>query len=162
MTIEPAATSVSPAHLDLAYVDANVIVRYLTDDPPDMAKQALVLFAVAQRGGVRLLVTTVTLAEVVWTLASFYQFDRGRIAEKLTALVTATGLEMEDRDEATLALSLYAEKNVNFADALLAARSLLVGPTEIYSFDRHFDRLTGIRRRTPGGDSLRSNHENCR
>jgi predicted nucleic-acid-binding protein len=133
-----------------AYVDANVIIRHLTRDAPDMADQALALFASAERREIRLIVTIVTLAEVVWTLASFYKLERHDIAERLLLFVTADGIELQSQDEATLALSMYHDRNVNFEDALLAARSLLVGPPVVYSFDCHFDRIPGIQRRIPG------------
>lgn len=47
------------------------------------------------------------------------------------------------------ALVLFEEKNVDFADALLCARMLDETEPEIYSFDRHFDRVEGIRRVEP-------------
>jgi predicted nucleic acid-binding protein len=145
------ASSTSALHQpERAYVDANVIIRHLTRDVPDMADQALSLFASAERQEVRLIVTTVTLAEVVWTLASFYKLVRHNIAERLLLFVTADGVEMESQDEAILALSIYRDRNVSFEDALLAARALLFGPVTIYSFDRHFDRIPGIQRRIPG------------
>jgi predicted nucleic-acid-binding protein len=115
-----------------------------------MAEQALALFAAVERNEIRLIVTDVTLAEVVWTLSSFYKLDRHNIAERLLFFVTADGIELESQDRATLALSIYRDRKVDFADALLAAHSLLAGPPLAYSFDRHLDRIAGLARRVPG------------
>ena len=51
------------------------------------------------------------------------------------------------------ALTLYFEKNLDFADAVLAIKALRKGPEMIYSFDRHLNRVDGLKRLEP---SLRS------
>ncbi len=81
-----------------AYVDANVILRYLTRDPPEMAEAALRTFTTAQRGKVRLLLTPITVAEVVWVLESFYGHPRAQVAQTLTEFLHADGLEVESLD----------------------------------------------------------------
>lgn len=136
--------------VDVAYLDTNVIVRYLTGEPIEMAAEAQALILAAERRSVLLRVTMVTVAETVWTLRSVYGLGRDAIAESMASFVAADGIETESQAEVMLALSLYREKNIDFADALLAARALLSGPPVIYSFDRHFDRVPGIQRRTPG------------
>jgi predicted nucleic acid-binding protein len=153
MTIESIIAEMPSSHANAAYVDSNVILRYLTREPPEMAEAAQKVFSSAERGEVRLLVSTVTLAEVVWVLSSVYDLTRSAITAQLLALVTAQGLETDDQDQMTLALSLYRDKNIDFTDALLAAHSLFAGPPVVYSFDRHFDRIPGIRRRIPGRSS---------
>jgi predicted nucleic-acid-binding protein len=146
------SVSLAPAarHQETAYLDASVILSYLLDEPSDMAESAKVCFDAAARGDVRLLTTPTTLAEVVWVLAAAYKKPRVEISTLMLAFMTAEGIDSEDRDEITLALSLYKERNIDFADALLAAHSLLSGPPVVYSFDHHFDRIPGVQRRIPG------------
>jgi predicted nucleic acid-binding protein len=62
------------------------------------------------------------------------------------------GLEVEDLDLLMEALTLYQGKNLDFADAFLAAVALRRGPQAIYSFDHHFNRVPGISRLEPGKD----------
>lgn len=133
-----------------AFVDANVILRYLTRDPPEMAEAALRTMTAAQRGKVRLLLIPITVAEVVWVLESFYGHPKSNIAATLTQFLHADGLEVDDLDLLTEALVLYHEHNLDFADALVATRARRKGPPAIYSFDRHFDRVMGLTRLTPG------------
>ena len=150
MTIDDPAPATSPTNAEAAYLDANAILCYLLDEPRDMADATRVCFEAAERGDIHLLITPTTLAEVVWVLGSVYKKTRPDIATQMLAFVTAHGIYAEDEDEITLALSLFHERNIDFADALLAARCLLTGPPVIYSFDRHFDRVPGIQRRIPG------------
>lgn len=133
-----------------AYVDANVILRYLTRDPPEMAEAALRTFTAAQRGKVRLLLAPITVAEVVWVLESFYGHPRAHVAQTLTQFLHADGLEIESLDLLIEALALYHEQNLDFADALVATVARRKGPPVVYSFDRDFDRVAGLTRLTPG------------
>ena len=67
-----------------AFIDANVILRYLTRDPPEMAEATLKTFMDAEKGKAFLLVTVSTVAEVVWVLESFYGYSKDQIVETLT------------------------------------------------------------------------------
>lgn len=127
-----------------AFIDANVILRYLTKDPPVMAEAALKIFTDAKMGKVALLITSLTIAEVVWVLESFYGHSKNQIAETLTQFLFCEGLEVEDLGLLIEALALYKEKNIDFADAFLASTALRKGPNIIYSFDQHLRRVDGI------------------
>jgi predicted nucleic acid-binding protein len=133
-----------------AFVDANLILRYFTKEPPDMAEAAFNTFSAAQDGHIRLAIIPITVAEVVWVLESFYNYPKDQIAITLTQFLHSEGLEVINLDVLIQALSLYQEKNIDFADALLAVSALSGGPNLIYSFDHHFDRIPGITRLEPG------------
>jgi predicted nucleic acid-binding protein len=135
-----------------ALIDSNVILRYLTKDPPKMAEAALRTLDDAQNGKISLLLTSLTVAEVVWVLESFYGQTKTKIAEIIGQFLFCDGLEVEDPDLIIEALSLYHEKNLDFADAFLAAIALRRGPQGIYSFDHDFNRVPGITRLEPGKD----------
>jgi predicted nucleic acid-binding protein len=135
-----------------AFVDANVVLRYLTKDPPKMAEAALRIFDDAKNGKISLLLVPLTVAEVVWVLESFYDHSKAEIAETIAQFLLCDGLEVEGLDLLMEALKLYEGKNLDFADAFLAAIALQKGPQAIYLFDRHFNRVPGISRLEPGKD----------
>jgi predicted nucleic acid-binding protein len=54
-----------------AFADTNVFLRLLTNDVPPQADAVEQLLRAAAAGDVILLVTTLTIAEIVWTLESF-------------------------------------------------------------------------------------------
>lgn len=132
-----------------AFIDANLILRYLTKDPPQMAQAALKIFTAANRGELCLIVIPITVAEVVWVLESFYGHPKAQIASIMTQFLHSEGIEVNDLDLLTEAIHLYSEKNLDFADALLAAMVLRKGPRSVCSFDHHLDRVPGITRREP-------------
>jgi predicted nucleic acid-binding protein len=133
-----------------AFIDANIILRFLTKDPPPMAEAALKIFEEAKHGKMSLLIIPITVAEVVWVLESFYDYPKEKIAETMTQFLSCEGLEVESLDLLLEALNLYYEKNLDFADALLATTALRKKIPTIYSFDQHFNRINGIERLEPG------------
>ena len=135
-----------------ALIDANVILRYLTKDPKKMAEAALRTFDDAKNGKISLLLTPLTVAEVVWVLESFYDYPKTEIAGTMSQFLFCDGLEVEGLDLLMEALTLYQGKNLDFADAFLAAIALRRGPQAIYSFDQLFNRVPGISRLEPGKD----------
>lgn len=135
--------------MDRAYVDTNILIRVLIGDAPLQADAARHLLAAAERGDVRLILTPVTLAEVVWVLSSFYRVSRAQIAASLGALIGAEGLEVDNPDIALASLMLYLEGQLDFVDAYLAAQAVYRGPPFVYSFDRDLDQVSGLRRLEP-------------
>jgi predicted nucleic acid-binding protein len=129
--------------MSLAYVDANLILRFLVGDPPEMAEQAARLFQAVEAGQVTLIVDDITVTEVVWVLQSFYKHAPVNIAAAIRDLLLHTGITTDDKDTLLYALSLYETKNVDFADALLAARMQKRRIEAVFSFDNHFDQLPG-------------------
>lgn len=101
-------------------VDANVILRFLIGDPPDMALQARSLFEAVERREVMLWNDEIVLAEVVWVLHSFYQHGPERISPVLQELLNHEGIETEDKPGLLAALALFADRDIDFADALVA------------------------------------------
>jgi len=104
------------------WVDADVLLRLLTNQPPALARKAQSLMRRAVEGELLLVIPVVVLAEVVWVLRSpYYGFKPTRIASELQDLVTADGISMEGGDDVVEALALMVDHNVDFADAYLAA-----------------------------------------
>jgi predicted nucleic acid-binding protein len=133
-----------------ACVDTNVILRFLTREPPDLARQALALFTAVQNGEVELVLEEIVLAEAVWVLRSFYKVTPAEISNTLQEFVSYSGIICEHKATILIALRLFASKNLDFTDAMIAAHMVRKGIPDIYSFDAHFDRLPGINRLIPG------------
>lgn len=130
------------------WVDANVLLRFLTGDPPELARRASGLLEEAERGGVPLRVHSVVVAETVWVLQSFYGHSKGEISGALTPLLEHPALRVEGAGTVIWALEAMASTNVDFADALLAATARSRGEG-VASFDRDFRKLD-VQWREPG------------
>jgi len=91
-------------------IDVNLILRYLTKDPPKMGEAALGIFNKARSGKISLDILPLTVAEVVWVLESFYGYPEEKIAETMTQFLFCEGLEVHELDMLIEALRLFREK----------------------------------------------------
>lgn len=108
-----------------AWIDANVIVRLVVNDPPDQAMRARRYMRRAEDGEFTLRLSPLILAEVVFVLDHVYHHGRIAIAEALGEFLDANGIEAEEADAARAALAVFAESALDFPDAYLAAIALL-------------------------------------
>lgn len=134
------APAAGEASLSAVWLDANVLLRFITRDPPEQFRRAQRLMRRAADGDVTLRLSHITLAETVWVLESFYGHERGAIGETLRALVTAAGVEVEAPDLVLDALRVMADANVAFADAYIAATARR-SAEPVATFDSDFRRL---------------------
>lgn len=132
----------------IAYVDANVLIRFLVRDSSDMVQKVSALMEAVQSGDITLRIDQITVAEIVWVLTSYYKLKAADVATQLFAFLSQDGLEVDSL--VLSALATYGAQNVDFADALLAARMQQSGLKRVFSFDKHFDRIEGIERLVPG------------
>jgi len=133
---------------DPLFVDTNVFLRLLTGDNADMQAESFQLFARAAAGDVRLWTSQLVLAELAWTLRSFYQMPGPQIARTLRGVLDLQGVSIEPRAVLHAAVDLLESRNVGFADALFAAEIQARGQSRICSYDRDFD-LPGLARIHP-------------
>jgi predicted nucleic acid-binding protein len=135
--------------MKLSYLDANILVRFITNEPPEMAERCVPLFQKLENGEIELVTNCLVIAEVIWVLESFYRYSAPEIAPQIRVLIDAPHLHIDGKDVLREALSLYELKGVGFTDALVAARMQRKGISEIYSWDKHFDRFSHITRMEP-------------
>ena len=124
-----------------AFVDTNVLIRYLVGDRPEMVETAREI--VDQTEGLAL--TDVVLAETAFVLRSFYGVAREVIVDRLTELVRRRNIRVHGlrKDTVVTALALCRPSGrVSPADAMLWAVAHEAGtrraPAEVYTFDKRF------------------------
>lgn len=126
----------------IAYVDTNILVRHLTDDPPDQARRATAILENAER----LILTDVVIAELVYVLESYYERPKKKVAEAVQSLLTLSSIAVADHDLVLRAIEVYEHTRVDFAESYLVAAAELTGVGAIASFDRALDRVASIER----------------
>jgi predicted nucleic-acid-binding protein len=133
------------------FFDTNLFLRYLTNDLPEQADAVEELLKQAAAGDIILVTNSLVMAEIIWTLESFYQLPKDDIQEKILAILNTPGLEVAEGELVLQAITWYVKQNVDFVDAYSAAWALDQEINEIYTFDRkHFSRLPGLSVRIPG------------
>lgn len=134
-----------------ALVDANIFVRLLTGDDPEKATRCLSLFARSRRGEISLTTSEAVVAEVAYVLTSpkSYRIPRDVVAAALQPLLTDPGMQIDRKKAVLSALELWGSSNLDFADCLSVARVRFDNLDGVYSYDRDFDRIAGVRRLEP-------------
>ena len=122
----------------------------MTNDVPTQADAVEQLLHRAASGQITLVTSVMVIAEIVWTLESFYKLPKPAIQEKILAILNTPGIEVEEYSRVLQAVVMYAEQNVDYIDAYNAAWLLDHDMNLMYTFDRkHFSRLAGISVRVP-------------
>lgn len=133
------------------FVDTNLFLSYLTNDVPEQADAVENILRKAKNGEVNLTTNSLVIAEIVWTLESYYELPREEIQQKILAILNTPGLEVVESSLVLQAILWYVEENVDFIDAYNGAWMLTQGIKTTYTFDHnHFSRLGGLDVRVPG------------
>ena len=124
-------------------VDTNILLRFFTGDPPEMAERARAIVADADRGKLQLEIPAIIVAETLYTLESFYEMPKADVCEKLLVFLRSRGIATREPEIVLDALERYRTLPVHFADAYLAATAA-ANKQPVYSFDKDFARFKDV------------------
>ena len=131
------------------FVDTNVFLTYLTQDDPSTYERCREMFKKALEGEIALSTSGMVIAELIWTLLSYYKVPKAEVIEKVSVILATENLFIPDKDVLADALVLYARKNIDFIDAYNTVFMKYQGLREIYSYDEDFDPIEDIERKEP-------------
>jgi predicted nucleic acid-binding protein len=131
------------------FVDTNVFLRYLTNDDPSKYERCRQMFKRALEGEITISTSGMVIAELIWTLLSYYKVPKAEVIEKVSVILGTENLFIPDKDVLVDALVFYARKNIDFIDAYNAVFMKYQGLREIYSYDEDFETIADIERKEP-------------
>lgn len=130
----------------MAFVDTNILLRWLLNDHTELSLKAERLIAKAKPNS--LVVTELIAAEIVYVLRSTGR-DRHQTGEALLLIDRTAGLTYENSDLMLSIIDLLTDKNLDFADCYLLARVLREN-TQLETFDNQLRRIhTNVVATTP-------------
>ena len=131
--------------MNKAFIDTSAILRMLVQDDDLKAKAVENLIRNAPEKGITLYVIPVTILEIVWVLEKVYKYPKKAIRELAEAIINTPQLKVESARVFLNALQDYDEKNVKFADAVMAYWGMDKGITSTYTYDeKDFKRISGL------------------
>jgi predicted nucleic acid-binding protein len=128
------------------FLDANVFIRVLTKDDPIKAAASLALFERLRAGDDEAVACEAVIAEVVYVLTSLvtYRLSHEEVRNQFKPLLELRGLRIDHKTSYLRALDLYASApHLDIEDAIIVAHMEREGWTELVSYDRDFDRVSG-------------------
>lgn len=131
------------------FIDTNIFLRYLTKDDQTKFDKCRGLFKKAVEGKITLATSNIVIAELIWTLLSYYKVSKIDVIEKVSIIVATKNLYIPDKNIIMDALVLYSRKNIDYIDVYNAVFMKYNGLEGIYSYDEDLDTVEGIKREEP-------------
>jgi predicted nucleic-acid-binding protein len=125
-------------------LDANILVRYFTQDDPVQAAIATEFIEHRLSEEEPGFTSVVAMAETVWVLDRHYGFSREQIANAIETMLVTDVLIVEDESEVFTAMIALRQGRGEFADALIGALCAKAGCSRILTFDQRALRLPGF------------------
>lgn len=133
----------------MRFLDTNIFIRFMTDDVPEKADACEEIFKKAVEKKETLFTTDMVIAEIVWVMESFYKLPKNEIQDMIEKILNTPNLICPHKDLILSALILYSEKNIDYIDAYNALILKEKGIEELYSYDKHYDRIDWLTRLEP-------------
>jgi predicted nucleic acid-binding protein len=134
------------------FIDANVILRYLTRDDERKAEAVYQLLQRVKIGQEEITTTEAIVSEIVYVLASprLYNLPADDIRARLVPILKLRGFKLPQKHVYLDALDTYATSPfLDFEDAMAIAQMRRLKIGEILSYDADFDRVPNVRRTEP-------------
>lgn len=133
----------------MKFVDTNIFIRYMTNDLPRKADACEKIFRNAIAKKETLFTTDLVIAEIIWVLESYYELPKEDVQDKVGKILNTPNLICRHKDLIIEALTLYCEKNIDYIDAYNALVLKEKGIEEVFSYDKHYDRIDWLTRSEP-------------
>ena len=126
----------------MAAIDTNVLVRLVTRDDPAQYEKAQAFVHKHQP----VLVTQLSVLELVWVLMSRYGMDKRRVGQVVQALLEMVELDVQEPAILEAALKTWKSAKADFADCFILETVKAGSETPLGTFDATLGKLEGCRR----------------
>ena len=135
----------------MKFIDANIILRYLTKDDPQKGQKCFELFQKIKNNEIEVTTCGAVIAEIVFVLSSkkLYDLARSEIYLLLLPILKLRGFKIPQKNLYIQALDMYASKNIDFEDALIFTHMKKRKIGQVFSYDNDFDSIEEIKRIEP-------------
>ena len=126
----------------MAAIDTNVLVRLVTKDDPAQYEKAKAFVHKHQP----VLVTQLSVLELVWVLMSRYGLDKAKVGQVVGALLEMAELDVEQPAILDAARTTWQGSKADFADCFILETVKAASETPLGTFDATLAKLEGCKR----------------
>lgn len=130
------------------FIDTNIFLRYFVKEEKQAFKDCLEFFDKIKNKKITAVTSAIVLLEINYVLIAFYKYPKDKACEIIASIINLPGLKFINDINQLTAIELYKEKNVKFADCLIASILLDKADYLLVSYDHDFDKL-GLKRLEP-------------
>jgi len=133
----------------MIFIDTNIFLRYFEREDEQAYRKTEKLFTEIVNGNITGISTSLVIAEVIWVLEKFYNWDKEEICNNIKLILRTPNIIFKERAILLEAINIYRERNISFIDAYNYSYMKANNVTKIYSLDKDFDKLPDIKRLEP-------------
>ena len=115
-------------------LDTNIIIRFLIGDHEEHLAKSIEIFKEIETAKTQVEILEGVLMEAYFVLTKFYKLPRIDVINDLKAILALNGVINSNKAILYEALNIIENKNIDFVDALICAKSKLQGFGKL-SFD---------------------------
>ena len=131
------------------FIDTNIFLRLLIKEDEKTYSQCYKLLSAIKTNQIKAVTSSITLAEIVWTLLSYYKFPKRKVVQAVKSILNLKELKIIDAYNPLVSLELFDKYTVKYIDTLIASvKEIADKKWIVVSYDRDFDKLA-IDRKEP-------------
>ncbi|MCX6051962.1 MAG: PIN domain-containing protein [Campylobacterales bacterium] len=120
-------------------LDTNIIIRFLIGDHEDFLLQSTEIFKNIETSKIQVEIGEGVLMEAYFVLTKFYKISKTEVINDLKTILAFDGVINHNKAILFETFSILENKNIDFVDALICAKSKLQGYGKL-SFDNDLKR----------------------
>ncbi len=121
-------------------LDTNYYLSFFTKRDESQFEKASNLIKEMKLNKFKIIIPSMIIAEIVYTLNKYYEYSKENISELLISLISEENVICSNKQILTTALLLFSEKNIDFPDCYLIAHKENLN-MEIFSFDKKVNQI---------------------
>ena len=133
--------------MTIPFLDTNILLRHLRQDDPILSARATAIITRIEQGDLTVRTADTVIFETVFVLQRHYRVPPTQIAQAVLPLIELPGVILPGKRAFRQVFQLWLTTPLEFADCYHLVQMRRHRLTEIFSFDRGFDRIPGIIRR---------------
>ncbi len=120
-------------------LDTNIIIRFLVGDDEKFLETSRKYFKDIETSSLQVEILEGVLMEAFFVLTKFYKLPKSEVIQDLKSILALNGVVNNNKTILHEALTIVDNKNIDFVDALICAKSNLQGYGKL-SFDNDVKR----------------------
>ena len=116
-------------------LDTNIIIRFLVGDHKEHLEKSIEIFRNIEKAKLQVEILDSVFMEAYFVLCKFYKLPKVEVINDLKTILSLNGVVNNNKIIIYEALNIIENKNIDFVDALICAKSKLQGFGKL-SFDK--------------------------
>lgn len=125
----------------MIFLDTNIFLRYFEQENVEIALRTSELFKKLINGEITCFTNSMVIVEIIWVLEKYYEWEKEEVCENIELILNTPNIRIKERNILKLATNIYKDINIDFINAYNYSYIKANNASEIYSYDRHYDKL---------------------